>query len=94
MDFDILAIAQRAMAPSMTIDDAKSGTISASAKDIAQFELAVKNLGSFRDVASVDCGPLPEGWNLLLLDGEKEVSLAFPMICPLIPVQSINCSFR
>jgi len=83
IDFDILAIAQESYGISMTIDDAKSGTISASAKDIAQFELAVKNLGSFRDVALIDCGPLPEGWNLLLLDGEKEVSLPYDL--PLDP---------
>jgi len=83
IDFDILVIAQESYGISMTIDDTKSATLSANAQDIAQFELAVKNQGSFRDVASVDAGPLPEGWSLLLLDGDKELS--FPYDLPLDP---------
>ncbi len=77
IDFNILAIAQESYDISMTIDDAKSASLSANSKDIAQFELAVKNLGSFRDVASIDAGPLPEGWELLLLDGEEELSFPY-----------------
>ena len=83
IDFDLLVISQESYGVSMTIDDAKSATISANAQDIAQFELAVKNLGSFRDVASIDSGPLPEGWSLLLLDGDRELGLPYDM--PLDP---------
>lgn len=79
IDFDLLVISQESYGVSMTIDDAKSATISANAQDIAQFELAVKNLGSFRDVASIDSGPLPEGWNLLLLDGDRELGLPYDL---------------
>ena len=83
IDFDLLVISQESYGVSMTIDDATSATISANAQDIAQFELAVKNLGSFRDVASIDSGPLPEGWSLLLLDGDRELGLPYDM--PLDP---------
>ncbi len=79
IEFDLTAIAQESYGMSMTINDAKSADISAGAEDIAEFDLAVNNLGAFRDVASIDCGPLPEGWSASLLDGEKTVEFPYDL---------------
>ncbi|HPT36945.1 MAG TPA: hypothetical protein PLZ44_01505 [Methanothrix sp.] len=71
IDFNLNVIAQESYGIGMTIDDAKSAELSANAEDIAQFDLSVKNLGAFRDVASIDIGQLPDGWSVTLLDGKK-----------------------
>ncbi|MCX6672255.1 MAG: hypothetical protein NTY37_00540 [Methanothrix sp.] len=81
IDFALTVIGQESYGIGMTIDDAKSAVLSANAEDIAQFDLAVKNLGAFRDVASIDAGPLPDGWSVSLMDGEK--TLALPYDVPL-----------
>lgn len=83
IDFNLTVIGQESYGITMTIDDAKAAELSANANDIAQFELAVKNLGVFRDVASIDSGPMPEGWTVTLLDGEKTQSLPYDV--PLDP---------
>ena len=83
IDFELIVIAQESYGIGMTIDDAKSAVLSAHAEDIAQFDLAVKNLGAFRDVASIDGGPLPDGWSVNLMDGEKTVDLPYDV--PLDP---------
>jgi hypothetical protein len=83
IDFDLTVIAKESYGIDMTIDDAKSAALSASAEDIAQFDLAVKNLGAFRDVASIDAGPLPNGWSVSLIDGEKTLDLPYDL--PLDP---------
>ncbi|MBN1234881.1 MAG: hypothetical protein JW999_02395 [Methanotrichaceae archaeon] len=83
IDFDLTVIAQESYGIGMTIDDAKSATLSASAEDIAQFDLAVKNLGAFRDVASISAGSLPDGWSTSLIDGEKTLDLPYDL--PLDP---------
>ncbi len=83
IDFDIDVVGQESYGVSMTIEDAGSASIHAKADEIAQFDLAVKNLGAFRDVASIDAGPLPEGWSAILLDGEK--TLTMPYDLPLDP---------
>lgn len=51
----------------------------ASAKDIAQFNLAVKNLGSFRDIASIDAGAVPEGWSVVLMDDDEPMSMPYDL---------------
>jgi putative cell wall-binding protein len=83
IDFDLDVIGQESYGVDMTIEDAKSATLFAKSDDIAQFDLAVKNLGSFRDVASIDTGPLPEGWAATLMDGEKPLTLPYDL--PLDP---------
>lgn len=83
IDFNLNVIAQESYGIDMTIDDAKSAELSANAEDIAQFDLSVKNLGAFRDVASIDLGPLPDGWSVTLLDGKK--TPAFPYNLSLDP---------
>jgi putative cell wall-binding protein len=83
IDFELTVIAQESYGIGMTIDDAKSATLSANAEDTAQFDLAVKNLGAFRDVASIDAGSLPNGWTVSLIDGEKTVDLPYDV--PLDP---------
>ncbi|MDQ1261141.1 MAG: hypothetical protein QG575_322 [Euryarchaeota archaeon] len=83
IDFELTVIGQESYGISMTIDDAKSAMLSANAEDIAQFDLAVKNLGAFRDVASIDAGPLPDGWSVSLMDGEKTHGLPYDV--PLDP---------
>jgi len=79
IDFDLTVIGQESYGIGMTIDDAKSAELSANAEDIAQFDLAVKNLGAFRDVASIDAGQLPDGWSVSLLDGEKTLTLPYDL---------------
>lgn len=83
IDFVLTVIAQESYGISMTIDDAKSAMLSANAEDIAQFDLSVKNLGAFRDVASIDAGPMPDGWSVSLTDGEKTLDLPYDL--PLDP---------
>jgi len=77
IDFNVVVVGKENYGLSMTLDDAKSGSITAKAEDIAQFELAIKNLGTFRDVASIDSSPLPEGWSATLLDGDLEQPLPY-----------------
>jgi len=77
IDFDLTVVGQESYGIGMTIDDAKSATLSANADDIAQFDLAVKNLGAFRDVASIDAGPQPDGWRVSLMDGETKLDLPY-----------------
>jgi len=79
IEFDLTAIAQESYGISMTINDAKSADISAGADDIAEFDLAVENLGAFRDVASIDCGPLPEGLKASLKDSEETVEFPYDL---------------
>lgn len=83
IDFDLNVIGQKSYGIDMTIEDAKSASLYAKAEEIAQFDMAVKNLGTFRDVASIDSGPLPDGWSVMLKDGEKMLSLPYDL--PLDP---------
>ncbi len=88
IDFDLDVIGQESYGVDLTIEDAKSASLFAKAEDIAQFDLAVKNLGSFRDVASIDTGSLdtgslPDGWAVTLMDGEKALTLPYDL--PLDP---------
>lgn len=79
IDFEVRVIAQESYGISMTIDDAKRAELSANSDDIAQFELAVKNLGAFRDVANIAAGPLPPGWSVSLLEGEDKLDLPYDL---------------
>ena len=83
IDFHIDVIVQESYGIAMTVEDAKSASLRASAKDRAQFNLAVKNLGSFRDIASIDSGALPEGWSIFLLDDDEAVTMPYDL--PLDP---------
>jgi hypothetical protein len=92
IDFDLHVIGQESYGVDMTIEDAKSASLFAKAEDIAQFDLAVKNLGSFRDVASIDTGPLPDGWDVTLMDGEKPLTLPYDL--PLDPGTTHNMKLQ
>ncbi|VVB67998.1 Uncharacterised protein [uncultured archaeon] len=83
IEFNLDIIGKESYGLGMTINDAKSSLISAKADETAQFDLAIKNLGMFRDVASIDASPLPEGWTVTLQDGDKEISLPYDL--PLDP---------
>ena len=83
IEFSVEVVEKQAYGLDMTIDDARSAKSFAKADDPAKFELSVKNLGRFRDVASIDAQPLPEGWSATLLDGETEHSLPYDL--PLDP---------
>ena len=83
IDFHVEVIVQESYGIVMTVEDAKSASLRASAKDIAQFNLAVKNLGSFRDIASIDAGILPEGWSVVLLDDDEPLGMPYDL--PLDP---------
>jgi hypothetical protein len=62
-----------------TINDAKSASTFAKADEPATFDLSIRNLGRFRDVASIDVSSLPEGWTVSLLDGEDEHPLPYEL---------------
>ncbi len=83
IEFNINIVGQQSYGLGMTIDDAKSDFIYAKAEEIAEFDLAVKNLGVFRDVASINTSLMPEGWTVTLSDGEKELSMPYDV--PLAP---------
>ncbi len=83
IEFNVDVVGAESYGVSMTINDARSASIFAKADDTAQFDLAVKNLGTFRDVAFINTSALPEGWTVILLDGEKEHSLPYEI--PLQP---------
>ncbi|MDM7912447.1 MAG: hypothetical protein QUS09_05055, partial [Methanotrichaceae archaeon] len=68
---------------SLTINDAKSASTFAKADEPATFDLSIRNLGRFRDVASIDTSSMPDGWTVSLLDGEDEYSLPYEL--PLNP---------
>lgn len=94
IDFHINVIVQESYGIAMTIEDAKSASLRASAKDIAQFHLEIKNLGKFRDIASIDAGALPEGWSIMLLDDKEP--LPMPYDIPLDPgaINKINLQIQ
>jgi len=63
----------------LSINDAKSASTFARADDTADFDLLVSNLGTFRDVVSVDIPALPDGWSASLLDGDTEVPIPYEL---------------
>jgi hypothetical protein len=79
IEFNVDVVGVESYGVGMTIDDASSSSIFAKADDTAQFDLAVKNLGTFRDVASINTSAIPEGWTVTLVDGEKEHSLPYEL---------------
>jgi putative cell wall-binding protein len=83
IEFNLNIVGQESYGLGMTIDDAKSNVIHAKAEEIAEFNLAIKNLGVFRDVASINTSAMPEGWTVTLSDGEKELSIPYDV--PLAP---------
>ncbi len=64
---------------SMTVNDAKSASTFAKADEPAVFDLSLRNLGRFRDVISIDVASQPDGWTLILLDGEDEFPLPYEL---------------
>ncbi len=83
IEFYITVVEQDSYGLSMTIDDAKAASTFAKSDEPAVFDLSIRNLGRFRDVASIDVSSLPEGWTASLLDGEDEFPLPYEL--PLNP---------
>ncbi len=83
IEFYIDVVEQDSYGLSMTIDDAKSAETFAKADEPATFDLSIRNLGRFRDVASINVSSLPDGWSVSLLDGEDEFPLPYEV--PLNP---------
>ena len=83
IDFHIDVIVQESYGIAMTVEDTRSASLRASANDIAQFNLEVRNLGTFRDIASIDAGAMPDGWSIMLLDDKEPLSLPYDI--PLNP---------
>lgn len=97
IEFYIDVVEQDSYGLTMTIDDAKSASTFAKADEPAVFDLSLRNLGRFRDVASIDVKSQPEGWTLILLDGEDEYSLPYevsldPGISHLMQLQALPVS--
>jgi hypothetical protein len=83
IEFNINVVGRENYGLSITINDAVTASTYAKPKGLAQFDLAVKNLGTFRDIASIDTSPLPNGWTVSIKDGEKEFPLPYDI--PLNP---------
>jgi hypothetical protein len=86
VELNISVVDRESYGLSMTINEAKSASTFAESDDVAEFDIIVKNLGRFRDVASIDALNFPETWSISLLDGEKDVSLPYDL--PLEPNMS------
>ncbi len=83
IEFYIDVVEQDSYGLSMTIDDAQSASTFAKADEPAVYDLSIRNLGRFRDVASINVSSQPEGWVVSLLDGEDEFPLPYEL--PLNP---------
>ena len=79
IEFNIKVVEKEGYGLAMSINDAKSASTSAKAEEPAEFDLSVKNLGRFRDIASIDASSLPDGWIVLIQDGQKEVLLPYDL---------------
>jgi hypothetical protein len=86
VEFNVSVVDQESYGLFMTINDAKSASEFAKADEAAEFDISVKNLGRFRDVASIDILTMPEAWSVSLEDGEKEVPLPYDV--PIEPGKS------
>ncbi len=83
IEFYIDVVEQDSYGLSMTINDAKSASTLAKADEPAIFDLTLRNLGRFRDVATINVTALPDGWTASLLDGDNESPLPYEL--PLNP---------
>lgn len=83
IEFYIDVVEQDSYGLSMTINDAKSASTFAKAGEPATFDLSVRNLGRFRDVASINASSMPNDWIVSLKDGEDEYPLPYEI--PLNP---------
>jgi hypothetical protein len=77
VEFHINVVKQESYSISLSINDAKAALEFAQADEPAEMDLVVKNLGQFRDVASINSSFVPEGWSVSLLEGDDEVFLPY-----------------
>jgi len=92
IEFNVNVVGAESYGVAMTIDDSNSSSIFAKADETAQFDLAVKNLGTFRDVASINASTQPEGWSVTVVDGDKQHSLPYEI--PLQPGVTHNMKLQ
>ncbi len=79
IEFDIDVVEQDSYGLSMTVDDAKTASTFAKADEPASFDLSIRNLGRFRDVANIDIKSQPDGWTMILKNGEEEFPLPYEL---------------
>jgi hypothetical protein len=86
VEFHIEVVKQESYGLSLTINDAKMASEYAKSDESAEMDLMIRNMGQFRDVASINSSSLPPGWSAIIEDGDEEV--AVPYNVPLGPGSS------
>jgi putative cell wall-binding protein len=79
IEFNIDVIKQESYGLDMLINDAASSEAFADPNEPAQFDLSVRNLGEFKDVALINATSLPQGWSVTLFEGDSAVSLPYSL---------------
>lgn len=94
VNFNVEVVRKESYGLSMTINDARSASTLAKPDDPAEFDLAVENLGDFRDVVSIDVVTMPGGWSANLLERDNEIPLPYQL--PLGPgiIHPMKLQFR
>jgi hypothetical protein len=77
IEFNINVIKQESYGLNLLINDAKSDLIFAKPDEPADMEISISNLGSFKDVVSINATHLPEGWTVTLIDGDSPVDMPY-----------------
>lgn len=83
VEYHIDVIKQESYGLSLSIEDAKKASTFAKSDEPAELDMVVRNVGQFRDVASINSSSLPAGWSVSLMEGDDEVSLPYDL--PLDP---------
>ena len=86
VEFHIEVVKQESYGLSLSINDAQAASEFAKSDEPAEMDLTIRNLGQFRDVASINSSSLPPGWSVSIEDGDEEVNL--PYNVPLGPGSS------
>jgi hypothetical protein len=88
----VKVLGQESYGLSLFIDDMRQASAFAKADEAAEFEISVRNQGIFRDVAVLDITEIPEAWDAILMDEEKEVDLPYEV--PLNPGMSRSLKLK
>jgi hypothetical protein len=88
----VKVLEQESYGLSLFIDDMRQASAFAKADEAAEFDISVRNQGTFRDVASLDISEIPRPWEATLVDGENEVDLPYEV--PLNPGMSHSLKLK
>jgi putative cell wall-binding protein len=79
VEFHIEVVKQESYGLSLSINDAKAATEIAKSDEPAEMDVVVRNMGQFRDVASINSSSLLPGWSISLIEGDAEVDLPYDL---------------